>query len=660
MPRLSPLVVRERYDAGIKAIRDELNDYWMNHSFFEGHQWLWFNPIASRVEELPDDPERIQAVVNRMRADTRIILSKALQRDLTFEVPPSQPDSANIRAAKISESVLDSVKHTHNWESLRSRFAHGMWKGGYSALCIEWDPNAGRVVAPGENPDMTIKEGDTVEAALTPPEFVVEPGHVTPETDAMYWMRLQLLPPKVLQDMYDMEEPPAPDATSGRSSFQNKLLYEHTNSGNEAELTVVLTYYHRPCPEFEDGAVAVMVGDEFVSGPKKWPFPFRDRLNLIVGTETDNETKWTGSTPMTAARPIQVALNLAWSNLLEHLESTANARLIVASSTVDMVDEFTTLPGEVLQVPDGALAPTYMSPPQLPGWVQGFPQQLQTQLDDILGVHDISRGRAPANIESGYGLSILAEQDSTPIGRLVQETARSFGALSELVLQTYAEKVKEPREASVRTPDMPTVAYRWSGKDLKNQTRVIVPADAIMPRSKAEQMELANNMLQVGFVQSPEQWLQIAEVPGAKGLLRAINPDASKARRENHDLSIIEDRNKIPVPADFDDHSVHIMAHNTFRKSAEYEQLTQEQRDNVDVHIQGHETMAAEQAGKSRAGAAIDPLLATTPTGDGRPTLPPEALPAAPAGGPALPAGAGADAVSGLGGLPSELLEGLL
>jgi len=58
----------------------------------------------------------------------------------------------------------------------------------------------------------------------------------------------------------------------------------------------------------------------------------------------------------------------------------------------------------------------------------------------------------------------------------------------------------------------------------------------------------------------------------------------------------------VPVmPALFDDHAKHIAQHNKERKTPAYELATAEQRQSIDVHIQAHETLAAEEAQQQMA-----------------------------------------------------------
>lgn len=192
---VSARLVRDRYEAGLKTVRSDLQEYWMNHAFLHGHQWIWFNPSTRRLDDLPRDPDRVQATFNRMWPNSRIIISKSMQRELTFEVIPSAADDASIRGAKLAESIVEATRHDHDWEVLREKLHWATWKGGTAALCIDWDPEAGLPVLPAESPeDAPVTGGDTVESVLTVADFVVEPGSKDAER-ARWWVKAQVLPP---------------------------------------------------------------------------------------------------------------------------------------------------------------------------------------------------------------------------------------------------------------------------------------------------------------------------------------------------------------------------------------------------------------------------------------------------------------------------------
>lgn len=599
--------VRDRYTHGLKQLQVELYNYWLNYAFHAGHQWLFWDRANNRVDQLPDDPDRIRMTVNRIKADTRIIISNYMQRELVFEVHPSGFDDLSITSARLGAGLLRDLRQSHDWEVKREQLGIATLKGGTAAMCIDWDEE-------NEN---------SVETALSIANFVVEPGTKDAER-ARWWVKVMTLPPAEAQAIYGLPDEPPADAVPGMSAFSRKVLT--TGGDNNTPLTLVLTYYERPnalCPE---GKVAVEVDGKIVF-EGKWPFPWTDRLNLWIMRETLIEDQWAGGTVMSDARKVQVGINLAWSNLMEHLRDAGNARLLVPSSAADIVKQVTDIPGEMIEYPDGVQPPSYLSPPQLAQWLQSMSDRLKDELDDIMGVHDVTRGMAPANIESGYGISILAEKDSSPIGRLIKESARVFTGLARATLALYAAEATKKRETSVNGSAGPE-RFQWTGKDLAGQFDVIVPLDAILPRSQAAQQALADRMVQMGLIQSPAQYIRFAQVPGQEYLIDAVMPDVAKARRENHSLGL----GRVEIPAPFDDHGIHIQEHNDFRKTERFEAMTPEMQSIVSDHIEAHARFAEEAVGRARKQQAMDPALAETPNPDGSAAPPP--LPPVEAGVP--------------------------
>lgn len=595
--------VRDRYDAGMKQIQVELYNYWLNYAFHAGHQWLYWDRLNNRVDQLPEDPDRIRMTVNRIKADTRIIISNYTQRELVFEVHPSGFDDLSITSARLGSGILRDLHQAHSWEVLREQLGIATLKGGTAAVCLDWDEQA----------------EESVETVLSIAQFVVEPGTRDAER-ARWWVKCVTMPPAEAQAVFGLKDEPPADALPGMASFSRKVL---TSGGTgDVPLTLVLTYYERPnylCPE---GKVAIEVDGKIIF-EGTWPFPWRDRLNLWIMRETMIEDQWAGGTVMTDARKIQTGINLAWSNYMEHLRDAGNARLLVPSSAADIVKQVTDTPGEMIEYPDGVQPPQYLSPPQLTSWLQSMAANLKMELDDIMGVHDVSRGMAPANIESGYGVSILAEKDSSPIGKLIKESARVFTGLSRAVLALYAVEATKERETAVVSSAGPE-RFKWTGKDLAGQFDVVVPLDAVMPRSQAAQQALADRMVQMGLIQSPAQYIRFAQVPGQEYLIDAVMPDVSKARRENHSMGL----GRPEIPAPFDDHGIHIQEHNDFRKSERYETMDDETKAIIDDHIKAHARFAEEAVGRARKQEAMDPALAMAPNPEGAgPELPPLPVP---------------------------------
>lgn len=599
--------IRDLYDEGSKAIRKEARDFWINKSFVAGEQWITWNTATRRIEAMPRDPDRVRFPVNRLRTNSRIIMAKLLRRALVFEVLPNEADDATIQGARLASSVLADTHREQNWEDVREEAAWALWLGGTGLLGLDWDPKAGKVIGDHpERPGEKVRGGDIRASALTICEVATEPGTRDIER-AAWWIRAAALPASEVRAMYGLKDDPVADASAVMSPLQQKLMREDGTTDN-VSLTLVLNYYERPNPKRPKGHVAVVVGDEVVSsGP--WPFPFTDRLNVVRMRETVVNGRWTGDTILSDTIGPQTALNMSWSSQVEHGKLAGNARLMIPETSIDMADMLTDEPGEPIpySATPGMPQPSYLAPPQMPQWWSMQPNELTAVIDDICGVHDVSRGDAPSGITSGVGLSLLAEQDDTPLGRMAKEMAEGFGRFASLVLETYAAKVTESRTAKSVAANARPETSSWNGAALCGQTSATVPLDSVQPRSRAAQFQMAvqlHGMFPTEMTLA--QFATIADLPGASSIIEGADPNIARARSENHEMAL-----GVPaIPYRFDHHATHIREHNRFRMSDRYEQLDREGRELVDLHIQAHEVLAAEEAGEQVNKAGVSPALA--------------------------------------------------
>lgn len=623
-PELTVALINTRYEDGLRSVRDRLWEYWLNHAFILGHQWLFWNPVTLRLDQLPRDADRMQLTVNRMSANFRSIMAKLMQRELQFEVMPTASDDATLRGARIAESALAAIHYDHGWEKKREIAASLCLKGGTAAICVDWDPKLGELIATTED-NQQAYQGDTVETVLSIAEMVVEPGSPDGEK-ARWWIKAQALPPGLVQATFNLAKCPEADITAGMTPFQAKLMQTSMQGygSNLVNLTLVRTYYERPNPERPEGAVMVVVGHDIVDGPKPWPFPWKDRLNLVIARETPLENRWVGDTILNQARPIQVALNAAETSIQEHMKQASNARMFVPQAGYDLVEQLTDLPGEIIAYPDGINMPVWSSPPAMPDWWKDRPALLSEAMDDVMGVHDVSRGQAPVNIQSGYGLSVLAEQDASPITRQAKELASMWSKVGSLVLKIYEAEVTDTRTAVVNNPGNTVETARWNGKDLQGQTRATVPLDAVMPRSRAALEAQAEKMMQMGVITEFAQFAQVADLPDQHSLLAAISPDVDRARRENAGMA----QGRQALVMEIDDDEIHMREHRNDMKQARFELLHPEWQQMYYVHLQGHETSAAEKAARMAGKAAMAPGLGSIPdrSGTPQPAATPEAL----------------------------------
>ena len=203
-------------------------------------------------------------------------------------------------------------------------------------------------------------------------------------------------------------------------------------------LTMVLTYYQRP-DGMEPGVVMSVVDGEIVD-QGEWPFPFTDQLNIALAKVEPIHGRWYGHTPVSDAVPVQALLNASWSSIVEHMKLAGNARCWVPMGSVDDIEDLTDTPGEYVEYnPINGLKPSWEAPPVMPDWWIRQPEMLG--YGD--GRHPRSARRqsvatAPAGVESGIAISILSENDDTPVGALARTLGDCWARAATMCLELYA------------------------------------------------------------------------------------------------------------------------------------------------------------------------------------------------------------------------------
>lgn len=607
-----------RWKLGADELMKQRRDYWQNLSMFFGEQWVWWDSRRNMLQALPQawsplGKGRARTVANRIRPNMMSLLGRMLRNDLEFDVPPTDSADDVVSGAMLAEDVLSGTHRDQNWRDVRYGENFAKFMGGTSAVCVEWDQAAGVPLGQVPGTNKVIGTGDARLLPLGINEFCVEPG-VRDARGAQWWCQGLALSPQAVKEQYGLSWLPQADASTMMSPLQTRLL-EHMGRGQGTNhLCLVITMYERPNKATPNGKYAIVVNHQTIH-EGDWPFPVKDRLNLFLFRQQAVEGTWIGTTLMNDAVPLQVQYNFMRSCIAEHAKKVGNARLMAAQGAF-MEEDLSDDPGSVLwYTPDlGGAVPQYLRPPDLPRWMVGEAGALSSELDDVMFVHATSRGEASFDRASGQALALLAEKDDSPLGLMAFEESQGWAEIGEFVLRLYEKRVAETRvtqaHPGVGQPGQVRIS-RWNGKMLKGQTRCIVPLETTLPVSQAAQQAFARDMWDRGLIKDPVVFARMLRLP-QRELMAVIDADVARSQRENARMMMGE----APHPAKFDDHGKHIAEHNRFRKSDSYLYADDATKQVIDLHIEFHEKMAAEELGRQTQLAGINPALAALPHGD--------------------------------------------
>lgn len=607
--------VMQAWKLGGEELARQRRDYWLNNSYYLGEQWIWWDRQRRIVQQLPQQysplgPGRARLTINRIAPNVGSVLGRMLGSELAFEALPTSIADDATEGARRSERVLAAYHRVQYWEQARFDEVLAAIMGGTSAIAVEWDGSAGKKLNVDQTTGRIVAIGEPSITSLNVTEFCLE-TNMRDYMEATHWTQGLALPPAFVKQKYGLAWSPKPDVGTLLSPLQAKLMSD-SGRGGANMLSLVLSHYERPNPRTPKGKYAIVCNGQTIH-EEDWPFPF-DRLNLAVFRQRKLAAMWAGTTFLNDAVPIQFAYNHARSVIAEHMKVAGNARLIApygAFAEEDVTDD----PASILfWQPDGSPnRPEYLSPPKLPPWMLDEAANLKSELDDVMFVHDTSRGIG-FDRASGQALATLSEKDDGPLATMVFEQRRGWSEIGKMVLEIVGKKATETRKMTIpAAPGIPEVV-EWNGKLLRGQYDVTVPMDAVAPRTKAAQMAYAKDLWDRQIITDPRQYARMSGLP-PENFAELLNPDAASAQRENLRMSA----GYVEIPEDFEDHAIHIAEHNRFRKSDSYKYANHDVRSLVDDHIKFHEQKAHQEIGAQTLRAAMDPALALAPQGNAPP-----------------------------------------
>ena len=282
----------------------------------------------------------------------------------------------------------------------------------------------------------------TIETFVGLNDMCVTPGAVDAET-APWAVKRQILSTAEVKDTY----PNLPDGALGQSfvtgyDWTSPLWRYLTSTG---DLSEVLTLYVRPGAG-RPGGVYVVVGDQFAE-VLPWYYPWQDRQPLAFLKGRDDAESWFGIPPLIDAVPLQEQINEVMSYEVAALRLFGAPKLVVDARMKDSAEQAMRTLGGIIEIQPGVEnPPAYLSPPAWHVTAERVLERQAVAVDDVQSMTEAQRGIAPANIESGIGVTTLLNSGRGAQLPMIQGKARFYGRLGGMVLHLHSVGVSRPRD----------------------------------------------------------------------------------------------------------------------------------------------------------------------------------------------------------------------
>jgi hypothetical protein len=586
----------------IKAARNTLEVQWYtNLAFFFGRQWIQLLATSASKNGVqltipPAPPWRVRLVINKIRPTVRTELAKVTSQKPQFTVMPRTTDDLDLVASRVSDQIL---KCEYDEKEIHEKIKSAAWWAlvtGTGFIKDFWDVRA---------TDRQGNKGDFEVEAVTPFHLFV-PDLKTEDIEKQpFIIHASTMNVQIANARYGTEFKQADSNVDSTQDLLNDsfLNLSGTQATDKRRELLVLECWIKPGwhPQYKDGGLVTIVGDKVVTNRKAFPFkhgeyPFSKIIHIPAG-------RFYGVSVIEDLIPLQREYNRTRSQIVESKNRMSRPQLTAMEGSIN-VGRITSEPGQVILYKPGFQPPTPLPMQGLPSYVAEEVMRIQADFDDISGQHEISRGGTPSQVTAATAISFLQEQDDTKLSHTVSSIERAVAKLGRHILTYAADYWTEARLVRVIGLDGSFDAQMYKGSDIRGNTDVIVEAGSGLPTSKAAKQAFLMDLLKMGVL-PPERVLEVLDIGGIEKVYQEFLIDKRQAQRENLQMTKLNvatviakrDANQ-PTGADihdWDNHGVHIIIHDNFRKSQQFESLSYETQQVFQAHVEAHKAMQQQE-----------------------------------------------------------------
>ncbi len=615
-------------DDALKARAPFEPDWWLNTAFYAGQQYTDWDDRNKTLATVPRPKGQTEhtprPVANKIAHFVMQSHAAAMAHNPGAEVRPGTADDADRSFARVAQAYLDDITGPTqiNWPMVRSEAL--MWALTPGTAWLKWY--------------MDEAKGRPTVVALSPFDVAIDP-YCKSWRDARYLIHTQFLDAEAVYDAYGVSV-----RAEGREkvdTLKSAVLSSMGYSPNLSGVTVN-ELWQRPSRRHPGGRYAVWTnGGRLLQVPTDLPY-----LHLRLPMSTGLPFSMLGAVPVPglaymhsfvkAMRPLQMELNSAHQQLLVSGKAFGSPKMFMDSELAKSMEHLPTdAPNELLigDTQGGRLQPPQLLQPSAMA-DNGAIGILVGEMQDAVGMHEVSNGGAPGRVDSARALEMLRNEDLSRLAILNSTLDAAIGDGFWQLLQLAKQYVPDEQLATTYTRSGEPEVRKFKASRLSERHTVHVISAAAMPKTQAARNEYLLSLWNAQIVTDPRVMSELLELPYS-GSASETEQDVRQATNENILLA-----EGVPLtPNAWDNHERHVREHNAFRKTAEFATSSDHVHSVFEAHIAWHEAgekgeakeFATQQAELAKIGADAAPEAAVDPAAvAGPPTAEPGQEEAAP------------------------------
>ena len=548
-------------------------------AFYLGQQWVSWARLRDgsgkllappSQTDLPVEQREPRPVINRIMHFTNQSLAFAMQSKPVADVLPANDDYLAQGDAAVANAYINYLQEPNvgNWEAVM--WDANMWALIANEAYIKW------VYDPKE---------DRPTFLFCPSTDIYSDPYCRDFYKARWVIHSQFLDPEQVYDVYNVEVPPSKIESA---DLQRTQLLQEMGQVPIMSGCTVNELWLKPSRRYPKGLFRVWSGRTVLVESQDFPYAHGELPFTVMGGIPRPNSKHYAS-PVTFLRAPQAELNRYHAQRFLTRQNWALLKLWLPEE-IELEKPWDNSPHQILKGSSSTGAePRIIGPPgAMPDNADG--EYIRQAMQDTVGLHEVSQGQVPGRVEAAKAIELLRESDTSRLAVLLATTgtAISRGWYQALMLarQYRQEEIVVESYSMEGVPEV----KRFFAEQFKPGMRIRVTVGSGLAFSRAARLDQLTNLWTQGILRDPEAFAQLADIP-IPSVISTKAFDVKLARNEN----LILAAGKAVQANSWDDHTIHIREHNSYRKTAEFAALGEEATQRFEFHVQQHKALELKQ-----------------------------------------------------------------
>lgn len=323
----------------------------------------------------------------------------------------------------------------------------------------------------------------------------------------------------------------------------------------------VYTLLHKPTPAMPNGRYTQILdnGTILMDGP----LPYDETHVYRIAPDEETGTIFGYSVGFDLL-PVQECIDILYSTVITN-QATFGVQNILTPKGHDLSTSQISGALNLMEYDPALGKPEALNLTSTPPEIFNFINQLESLAETLSGVNSVARGNPEASLKSGAALALvqsMAIQFSMNLQQSYAQLVEDLGTGTINILKTYASV---PRVAAIAGKSNRPLMREFSGQDLSGISRVTVDMGNPLTRTTAGKENLANNYLEKGMIDNPDQYIQVINTGRLEPVIEGKQAELLLIKSENEMLADGQPQRALIT----DQHAQHILEHKTVLASPE-------------------------------------------------------------------------------------------